>query len=56
MRLIAEKFPDEVVSERRRKASKTAKKKGRTPTEKHLFLLSWNLYVTNIESEMLAGK
>jgi hypothetical protein len=55
VRLIAEKIPDEVVSERRRKANKTAKKKGRTPTEKHLFLLGWNLYVTNIESEMLAG-
>jgi IS4 transposase len=55
VRLIAEKIPDGVASERRRKANKTAKKKKRIPTEKHLFLLGWNLYVTNIESEMLAG-
>jgi len=36
VRLIAEKKPEELSSERRRK---TAKKKARTPTEKHLFLL-----------------
>jgi len=53
VRLVAEKASEEVASERRRKANKIAKKKGRTPTEKHLFLLGWNLYVTNIESEIL---
>ena len=47
-RLIAERVPEDIATERRRKAIKTAKKKGRTPTEKHLFLLGWNLYITNI--------
>lgn len=53
VRLIAEKIPDEIAEERRRKANRTSKKKGRTPTDKHLFLLGWNLYITNISSEIL---
>ncbi|MGB9595368.1 MAG: transposase [Candidatus Poribacteria bacterium] len=36
--------------ERRRKANKVSKKKGRSPTKKHLFLLGWELYV---DSELL---
>jgi len=56
IRLIAERVPEDIAAERRRKANKIAKKKGRTPTEKHLFLLGWNLYVTNIESEILNGR
>ena len=54
--MIAEKLPENEAHERRRKAKKTAQKKGRQPTEKHLFLLGWNLYVTNIEPEVLEGK
>jgi Transposase DDE domain len=56
MRLIAERVPEYIAAERRRKADKIAKKKGRTPTEKHLFLLGWNLYITNIESEILDSR
>ena len=47
IRLIAERVPEKVANERRRKAKKTAKKKGRQPTKKHLYLLNRGLYITN---------
>ncbi len=56
VRLIAERAPEEVANQRRCKAKKTAKKKGRAPTEKHLYLMSWSLYVTNAEKEKLPGE
>lgn len=56
IRLIAEKMPDDVANERRRKARKTAKKKGREPTKKHMFLLGWGLYITNVEEEQLEAR
>jgi len=56
LRLIAEKVPDDVANERRRKARKTAKKKGYTPTKKHMFLLGWGLYITNVEAERLKAE
>jgi hypothetical protein len=51
-RLIAVRLPDAIVNERRRVARKTAKKKGYTPTEAHLFLLAWNLFITNVPGEV----
>lgn len=56
IRLTAEKVPDDVANERRRKARKTAKKKGREPTRKHMFLLGWGLYITNVEEERLKAE
>jgi hypothetical protein len=53
VRLIAERVPEKVANERRRKARKTAKKKGREPTKKHLYLMNWSLYITNSEREKL---
>ena len=50
-RLIAVRLPDEIVNERRRVARQKAKKKGYTPTEAHLFLLAWNLFITNVPGE-----
>lgn len=47
-RLIAVRLPDDIVNERRRVARQKAKKKGYTPTEAHLFLLAWNLFITNV--------
>jgi len=56
VRLIAERAPTGVANERRRKAKKTAKKKGRQPTKKHLYLMNWSLYVTNVEREKLPAE
>jgi len=53
VRLVAERVPENVANERRRKARKTARKKGRQPTKKHLYLMSWSLYITNVEREKL---
>lgn len=47
-RLIAVRLPEAVVNERRRIAKKNAKKKGYTPSQAHLELLAWNLFITNV--------
>jgi len=47
-RLIASRVPEIRVNERRRKARKNAKKKGYTPSQAHLTLLAWNLFITNV--------
>jgi len=47
-RLIAVRVPESVVNERRRKARRNAKKRGHTPSQAHLTLLAWNLFITNV--------
>ena len=49
-RLIAVRMPDAVVNERRRQARAVAKKRGYTPSQAHLTLLAWNLFITNVPS------
>jgi hypothetical protein len=56
MRLTCEIVPDGVVEDRRRNARKVARKKGRKPTDKHLFFLGWNMYITNVEESILETK
>ena len=41
-------MPEVIVNERRRIARKNAKKKGDTPSQAHLTLLAWNLFITNV--------
>lgn len=53
MRIIAERVPEKVANERRRKIRKKAKKKGYTPSAKYLFLQGWSLYITNVGAELL---
>ena len=47
-RLIAVRMPEAIVNERRRQAHAVAKKHGYTPSQAHLTLLGWNLFVTNV--------
>jgi hypothetical protein len=47
-RLIAVRMPDAVVNARRRQARRVAKKRGYTPSQAHLTLLAWNLFITNV--------
>ena len=49
-RLIAVRMPEAVVNARRRIAYKNAKKKGYTPSQAHLTLMAWNLFITNVPS------
>ncbi len=55
-RLIAVRLPDEIVNKRRRVARQKAKEKGYTPTAAHLFLLGWNLFITNVPDDIWASE
>jgi len=48
VRLIAARMPEAVVNERRRRARNSARKRGYTPSQAHLTLLAWNLFITNV--------
>ena len=50
VRLVAARVPEAVVNDRRRKARAQAKKRGYTPSQAHLTLLAWNLFITNVPS------
>jgi hypothetical protein len=47
-RLMASRVPEAIVNARRRKARKNAQNKGDTPSQAHLTLLAWNLFMTNV--------
>ena len=47
-RLIASRVPEAIVNARRRSARHKAKKRGYTPSQAHLALLAWNLFITNM--------
>jgi len=47
-RLIAVRMPDAIVNERRRQAHVVAKRRGYTPSQAHLTLMAWNLFITNV--------
>src|SRR5262245_15640783 len=47
-RLIAVRMPEAIVNERRRQARAVAKKRGYTPSQAHLTLVAWNLFITNV--------
>lgn len=54
LRLIYARLPDEVVAERRRKAKLKAKRCGKSCSQRHLDLLAWALFVTNVPSDWLS--
>jgi hypothetical protein len=53
-RLGAFRVPTEVAAQRRRRATETARRKGRTLSQRHLALLAWSLFVTNVPARRLA--
>jgi len=52
-RMIVLRVPQEVADERRRKARETARRKGRTPSARHLALMDWTIYITNVSATRL---
>lgn len=52
-RVIVVKLPQEVADRRRQKAQEQARRKGRTLSSRHLELLGWNIYITNVPASML---
>jgi hypothetical protein len=51
VRLLARRLPPSVADARRRKAKKKYKKDGKTCSKPYLFLLGWNLLITNLPPE-----
>ena len=51
-RLIAVRMPEAIVNERRRQARAVAQKRGYTPSQAHLTLLAWNLFITNVPASV----
>jgi len=52
VRLVALPVPEEVANQRRHKAKLSAQRRHRSPPgAKHLFLMGWNLFVTNVPPE-----
>lgn len=55
-RLVAVRMPETIVIERRRQAHAAAKKRGYTPSQAHLTLLAWNLFITNVPATVWPPK
>jgi hypothetical protein len=55
-RLIALRMPEAIVNERRRQARAVAKQRGYTPSQKHLTLMAWNLFITNVPATVWPPK
>jgi len=53
-RIVVVRVPQEVADQRRRRAHETARRKGRTPSERHLELMNWSLFITNVPARMLS--
>ena len=54
-RVLAYRWPEEVVAQRRRSADETARKKGRTPTQASLHWLQLGWYITNVRPAIWAA-
>ncbi len=52
-RLICLRVNEQIANARRRKLRKEAQKKGRTPSQAHLALCDWTLFVTNAAADIL---
>jgi Transposase DDE domain len=53
IRLVGARMPQEVIEQRHRKAYDNARRKGRTPSARHLEWLKWSLFITNVPSSQL---
>ncbi len=51
-RLVALRVPKNIADERRRKAHREAKKKGRSASKEKLALCDWIIFITNVTKEM----
>ena len=55
-RMVVVRVPQEVADQRRRRAYETARRKGRTPSARHLELMNWSIFITNVPATMLTGQ
>lgn len=54
VRLLFQRLPPEIVEERRRKARARMRRQGKTPSQRHLQLLEWNIFITNVPVDCLS--
>jgi hypothetical protein len=55
-RLVAVRLPQAVVDRRRQRAHADARRKGRTVSDRHLALLAWNVFISNVPATMLSAQ
>jgi len=55
-RLVAVRLPQEVAEKRRRNLHEEARSKGQPVSKKRLALVDWNIFVTNVPTEMLTWR
>jgi hypothetical protein len=55
-RLVVVRVPQEVAEQRRRRARETARRKGESRSERHLELMNWSLFITNVPGTMLSAR
>lgn len=53
VRLVFQRLPPDVVEERRRKAKAKARRQGKACSKRHLTLLEWALFITNVPAQWL---
>lgn len=53
IRLVGVKLPENKINEKKRKANKLAKQKGKVLTEKEKIFLEWFIVITNVPEDML---
>ena len=53
VRIVTVPVPDEIAAERRRKSKKNRDRR-LCPSKEHLFLLGWNIFITNATSKILS--
>ena len=54
-RLIALRCPPEIAARRRQKVRETARRKGRTPSERQLAVCEWQVLLTNVPEEEVSA-
>jgi hypothetical protein len=53
-RFMAVRCPPEMVQRRRQKVYETARRKGRTPSQKQLEMCNWTVLITNVPEDLLS--
>jgi hypothetical protein len=56
VRLVFEKLPDKLVAQRRRTVQAKARRKGYTCSARHLSLLAWSIFITNVPQAWLSPR
>lgn len=56
IRLIYQRLPETVVAERRRKAKANARRRGEKCSARHLALLAWSVFITNVPGAWLSAE